>query len=183
MTSMHGQPPRTDQRRRPSALLLLAAVCAVLWATGCEPELGLPCGTAEDVNPGLPQREGFNNLARDLSYENCEEALCASTNGSRPYCTKQCEADAQCSDAPGFRCDVITTFGPLGCSDFEALGNTCYKSDGTLSDNLNKYCVTDKQTLEERDVEFGREIWEYDDGTEGEPDAEPDATPVDGGTP
>lgn len=94
---------------------------AFLGGAGCEPEIGSPCDDNEaKVNELVPQVDGTNNLVQDVTLENCSQGFCLSFQGSRPFCTKFCEADAQCAEAgPGFTCLDVVTFGPLACSDYE----------------------------------------------------------------
>ena len=88
---------------------------------GCEPEVGSPCDDNEaEVDELVPQKEGTNNLVQDVGFDNCSEAFCLSFAGSRPFCTKKCEADLECAEGgEGFTCTDVVTFGPLACIDYE----------------------------------------------------------------
>ena len=88
---------------------------------GCEPEIGSPCDDNEaEVNDLVPQKAGTNNLVQDVGFDNCSQAFCLSFAGSRPFCTKKCEADLECAEAgAGFVCTDVVTFGPLACVDYE----------------------------------------------------------------
>lgn len=90
-------------------------------ALGCEPEIGSPCDDNQaKVDELVPRVEGTNNLVQDVTLENCSQGFCLSFQGSRPFCTKFCEAEAQCAEAgAGFTCQEVVTFGPLACSDYE----------------------------------------------------------------
>lgn len=122
---------------------LVSSLVCVALASGCEPEIGAPCSAREEeVNELVPQNEGTNNLVNNVQLENCSQAFCLSFQGSRPYCTKRCEADIECAEAgPGFTCSSdVVTFGPLACRDFgdpflpqpgspEPSGETCESSE------------------------------------------------------
>lgn len=92
-----------------------------LGALGCEPEIGSPCDDNQaKVDELVPRVEGTNNLVQDVTLENCSQGFCLSFQGSRPFCTKFCEAEAQCAEGgAGFTCQEVVTFGPLACSDYE----------------------------------------------------------------
>lgn len=92
-----------------------------LGTLGCEPEIGSPCDDNQaKVDELVPRVEGTNNLVQDVTLENCSQGFCLSFQGSRPFCTKFCEAEAQCAEAgEGFTCQEVVTFGPLACSDYE----------------------------------------------------------------
>ena len=94
---------------------------AVLLLVGCEPEIGGLCDPDKaKVTAAVEVNAGTNNLVQDVGLNNCTESFCLSTDGSRPYCTKRCEADIECAEAgAGFTCQVVINFGPLACSDFE----------------------------------------------------------------
>jgi hypothetical protein len=94
----------------------------VACAVGCEPEIGGLCDPDKaKVNAKVPQEKGTNNLVQDVELDNCSEGFCLSSDGSRPYCTKKCEADGEClaEAGAGFKCQIIISFGPLACQDFE----------------------------------------------------------------
>ncbi len=152
-----------------------AVVSAVLAATACEPEIGAPCDPNQNrVLERVKVQAGTNDLVRDVSLESCSQALCASTNGSRPYCTKQCEADIECAEAgEGFTCQSIISFGQLACIDFTPANQCgpngdgqggfpcdCFTADGTPSDKLRKYCAASPETIAARDKEFGRPVFD-----------------------
>lgn len=96
---------------------VIVGACALVsaFAFACEPEVGMPC----DDDPARVTRlvdvaPGTDNLVRDVTLRNCTQALCLTTDGSRPYCTIACEADAACPTAEGFRCANATPFGDGG---------------------------------------------------------------------
>lgn len=100
--------------------IVFSAVVAL--AVGCEPEIGGLCDPDKaKVNTKVPQEKGTNNLVQDVELDNCSEGFCLSTDGSRPYCTKKCAADGEClaEAGTGFTCQIIISFGPLACQDFE----------------------------------------------------------------
>jgi hypothetical protein len=107
----------------PASLLVVgcASLFVVLAGSGCEPEIGSPCSDNEqEVNDLVPQVDKTNNLVNDVKLENCSQALCLSFQGSRPFCTKRCEAELECAEAgAGFTCTDVVTFGPLACLDYE----------------------------------------------------------------
>jgi hypothetical protein len=156
--------------RRFVRLALAVTSCAVVLSTGCEPEIGLPCDSNQKEVLGKVQvKAGINDLVRDVSFDNCSQALCASVDGGRPYCTKECEADIECAEAgPGFTCQQVVTFGALACTDFtpadlcDADGNgdgfpcDCLDAEGQPSTRVKKYCSAAPGTLAARDEEFGR---------------------------
>lgn len=166
--------PRAPNVRLWRGLALLFACAPFLIA--CEPEVGRRCGPPDQVNALVEQTPGSNDIVQDVSLDACAQPFCASTGGSRPYCTKTCTTDLDCAQAPGFSCGIVTPFGRLGCSDYEELGNSCTKDDGTPSDNPIMYCVAPPEVLENRDDEWGREEWPS-------PNNEPEPTPepADGG--
>jgi hypothetical protein len=131
--------------------------CVALAALGCEPEIGSPCDpSAEFVNSEVLQRPGSNDLVLDPRFDTCKQALCLSTDGSRPYCTRICVSDQECQlqDA-AFTCQQVVAFGPLACTDFTP-ENNCLKEDGTPSDNPIFYCAASNEVIAERDKTFGR---------------------------
>jgi hypothetical protein len=101
-------------------LSVAVAMCA-LCSLGCEPEIGAPCDdNKDDVAAAIEQSPGSNNLVQDVSLDNCSQGFCLSDHGSRPFCTIQCQADAECAVAgEGFICEAVISFGPLACIDFE----------------------------------------------------------------
>ena len=148
-------------------LVLLALVAIVAAASACEPEIGLPCDPDEaKVLDSVRVGVGTNDLVKDVAFDTCSTALCTSTDGSRPYCTKQCEADIECAEAgEGFTCQQIVEFGVLACQDFTPINECdpdggfpcdCINADGEPSDQPLKYCAASAATIAARDVEFGR---------------------------
>lgn len=151
-----------------NSLLVLMSAAMVLSA--CEPEIGSPCDPNQDkVLARVKVQPGTNDLVLDVALDSCSAALCASTDGSRPYCTKQCEADVECAEAgEGFSCQAIVAFGELACVDFtpaeacDADGNgdgypcDCVTVDGEPSALVKKYCSAAAATIDARDAEFGR---------------------------
>lgn len=61
-----------------------------------------------DVAPGT------DNLVSDVTLRNCTQALCLSSDGSRPYCTIECETDGACPANEGFRCANAAPFATNG---------------------------------------------------------------------
>lgn len=96
-------------------------IIATLATTACEPEIGGLCDPdPQEVANAVAQVENTNNLVQDVQLDFCSQGFCMSTDGSRPYCTKVCQTDAQCAEAgPGFVCRETVTFGPLACTDWE----------------------------------------------------------------
>ncbi len=154
------------------SILLPVAMLGVMLILACEPELGSPCDPFQvKVLARVKVQAGTNDLVRDvaLDSDSCSAALCASTDGSRPYCTKQCEGDAECAEAgEGFSCQAIVAFGELACVDFtpadacDADGNgdgypcDCVTVDGEPSVLVKKYCAAAATTIDARDAEYGR---------------------------
>lgn len=149
--------PRLRARARPRAarriIVALAGLLTLPLAAACEPEVGSPCGAKEFVDGRVIQESGKNDLVRDLGFD-CEQGLCASVDGSRPFCTIKCETDLDCN-AEGFVCGPLVRFGRLACSDWTS-ENDCVKPDGTASDHLTRYCVAKRDVIEKRDCDFGR---------------------------
>jgi hypothetical protein len=113
--------PLHAPERRQQAAALHVALAVISLGVACEPEIGSPCDPdAEFVDRLVEQAEGTDNLVQDVRLDNCSQGFCASTNGSRPYCTKRCVADGECAEAgEGFLCKEIVAFGPLACQDYE----------------------------------------------------------------
>ncbi len=138
---------------------------------GCEPNLGSPCDPNGDkVLERVQVQAGFNDLVRDVGLASCDQALCASVDGGRPFCTKQCESDIECAEAgDGFSCQEVVSFGLLACVDFtpddqcDADGNgdglpcDCMDENGEPSSNLKRYCSAPPDVIAARDAEFGRQ--------------------------
>lgn len=153
--------------------LKLCVVGVFLGLLGCEPNVGAPCDPDQaKVLQRVKVQPGTNDLVRDVFLDSCNQALCASTNGSRPYCTKQCEADSECAEAgEGFTCQAIVNFGLLACIDFtpaelcDADGNgdgypcDCADENGQPSSLPKKYCAAAPETIAARDDEFGRPVF------------------------
>ncbi|HEY1100771.1 MAG TPA: hypothetical protein VGF99_17660 [Myxococcota bacterium] len=148
------------------SLSLVAVVCAL--GMGCEPELGGICDPDENkVLTRVRVAAGINDLVRDVAFDNCDEALCASIDGSRPFCTKSCETDLECAEAgEGFVCQQIVQFGELACLDYTppdqcpADGtppSDCITADGSPSTNVLKYCSASPSAIAARDELYGRE--------------------------
>jgi hypothetical protein len=150
---------------------LSLCIAAVMFGVlGCEPNVGSPCDPNEEkVLERVRVRAGTNDLVRDVSLDSCDQALCASTDGSRPYCTIQCESDLECAAAgEGFSCQAIVSFGALACVDFtpadqcDADGNgdgfpcDCLDENGQPSTLVKKYCAASPATIAARDEEYGR---------------------------
>jgi hypothetical protein len=155
---------------------LVALLLAATAGAGCEAEVGLPCdpNTAEVLRK-VEVEPGKNDLVRDVSFDNCSQALCASIDGGRPFCTKECENDLECAEAgEGFVCSDIVAFGQLGCFDFtpaeecdaDGDGNgfpcDCFDAEGIPSRQLRKYCAAPPAVLAARDEEFGRPPFDPD---------------------
>ena len=134
---------------------LLCLIGAV--SLGCEPEVGEPCGPSEEfVNSTVRQTGGTNDLVLDPRFENCTQALCLSTDGSRPYCTRTCTSDADCQ-ADGFICDQVIKFGSLACADFTPEHDCFQEDDVTPSTAPITYCAAaSPDVITKRDQDFGR---------------------------
>jgi hypothetical protein len=99
--------------------------CVVLFAVACESQIGMPCDSnTDDVADAIDARDGTNSIVQSVGLDNCS-AFCASTledsfDGARPYCTRECVGDQECSEAgTGFICTELISFGPLACADWE----------------------------------------------------------------
>ncbi len=150
------------------SLILVAVLCG--FGVGCEPELGGLCDPAENkVLDRVKVLAGTNDLVRDVAFDNCQEALCTSTQGSRPYCTKACEADIECAEAgDGFTCQQIVQFGELACIDYTPADECapdgsppcdCITASGEPSTTVKKYCSASPATIAARDAEYGRPVF------------------------
>jgi hypothetical protein len=139
--------------------IVFCAAATVLWLGGCEPEVGQPCLPSDVSEANVKVAKGTNDLVRNVAFDNCTQALCLSTDGSRPYCTKECVADSECTDAgEGFSCLAVISFGELACADYidcESVdeGQTC---DCVTTTNPRKYCAAKPEVIDARDVEYGR---------------------------
>lgn len=138
-------------------------------ALGCEPEVGGLCDPDPDkVALHIEVKKGTNNLVQDVELDNCSEGFCLSTDGSRPYCTKKCEADIECAEGgAGFACEEVINFGPLACTDFEQFadgssGDPC-QEDGTCADAA-EICQADVVKGDEICGIAGRDCLTADDG-------------------
>jgi hypothetical protein len=145
-------------------------VALLLVGAGCEAEVGLPCDpNTSEVLRKVEVEAGKNDLVRDVSFDNCSQALCASVDGGRPFCTKECESDVECADAgEGFTCAEVVTFGQLACFDFtpaeecdaDGDGNgypcDCFDADGAPSEQVRKYCSAPPSVIAARDEAAGR---------------------------
>ncbi len=161
----------------PARLLLCSMSSAFLLVVGCESEVGQPCdANTKEVLSKVEVKAGKNDLVRDVSFDNCSQALCASIDGGRPFCTKECEADSECGEAgPGFTCQEIIRFGALACIDYTPLdecdgdGNgdgypcDCFDKEGLPSKKLRKYCTAPPDVLDARDEQYGRPAFSNDD--------------------
>lgn len=128
------------------------ALCGLV---ACEPEVGMPCSESGlIVDERMTPEAGRNDLVRDINFENCTQLLCLSSDDSRPYCTRTCETDLDCS-ADGFVCGQVVNFGPLACEGDDPL-RTCVEPDGSPSPNPIFYCIAPTSVIEERDQQFGR---------------------------
>lgn len=153
-------------------LLSVVGVVVALGAlVACEPEIGQPCDpNTDEVLSKVKVGAGTNDLVKDVSFNTCSTALCTSTDGSRPYCTKQCESDVECAEAgEGFTCQQVVTFGALACQDFVPLDQCaedgtppcdCIGEDGESSKLPLLYCAASPATIDARDAEFGRPKFE-----------------------
>ena len=119
-------------------------------ATGCEPELGAPCSPdGKFVKASVEQRAGSNDLVQNVNFENCSQAFCLSSDGSRPYCTKRCQRDLDCN-VSGFTCEQVVQFGQLACEDWST-ETDCFDAEGSPSERPISYCSATPQTIQERD--------------------------------
>jgi hypothetical protein len=129
---------------------LLAVLLATAFFGGCEPELGSRCSPDPDVEKRVQQKAGSNDLVRDVNFESCTQLLCLSYDGSRPYCTRQCESDLDC-DAEGFLCGSVTEFSQLACSNYDEENQTCPRNDDGTIEQPIKYCYAPKTVIDARD--------------------------------
>ena len=149
-----------------SRVFLICTLCAVAGplVLGCEPELGQPCSPDSDLlkaefSAARPRR-GNNVLMRSVAFENCASTYCGATDFSRPFCTKRCESDLDCTGdlvapAEGFSCEVLVNFGRDACQDWSP-ETDCQQPDGSFSELPYRYCVTTRRRIEQRDAEIGR---------------------------
>ncbi|MEW5854457.1 MAG: hypothetical protein AB2A00_37120 [Myxococcota bacterium] len=130
--------------------------------TCLQTDLGKPCSCDENLQKRVTVKGGSNDLVQDSAFENCESFYCASTNGSRPYCTKRCSSALDCDPGgppciPGqpcardnWKCEVVIEFGSLACEAPDENGSCeldeetgkvkeparyCRAVDGTLTDD------------------------------------------------
>lgn len=131
---------------------------AVVWSgcNACEPEIGKPCRDDPELIKELVNVvPGSNDLVQNPRFENCSQALCLSADGSRPFCTKPCNSDLDCVEAPGFVCEQVVEFGPLACRDYTP-ETDCTAADGTPSEQPIKYCTAAVGVIIDRDKQYGR---------------------------
>ena len=143
--------------RRCFMKLFFASVLCLLVAmgAGCEPEIGAPCSPdSAFVNSTVRQTAGSNDLVLDPRFDTCQQALCLSSDGSRPYCTRTCVSDGDCQ-ADGFTCQKVIDFGALACTDFTP-ERDCLQADGTPSAQPIKYCAAPTDVIVKRDQSYGR---------------------------
>src|SRR5438128_1934811 len=67
------------------------------------PTLGGECSANAAVTKRVTVRANSNDVVSDPQFDHCDYFLCASTNGSRPYCTRRCETLIDC-DPGGLPC-------------------------------------------------------------------------------
>jgi hypothetical protein len=116
-------------------------------------DLGLVCSVNAETTARVTVKEGSNDVVSDPGFENCDYFLCASTNGTRPYCTRKCESQLDCDPGgppciPGqacerdnWRCEVLIEFGALACKQIDPDTGTCPSdpATGKVRDPV-KYC-------------------------------------------
>lgn len=139
---------------RPRLEHAIAGLLLLTFGAGCEPEVGSPCGPKDFVDARVVQEPGQNDLVRDLGFEACKQGLCASVDGSRPFCTKSCETNLDCN-ADGFTCGRLVSFGQLACEDWTP-ENDCVQPDGTPSEQPTLYCQAPREVIEKRDCDYAR---------------------------
>ena len=95
--------------------LTIALISMLLAGFHCEPEVGMPCDDDRArVDALVDVAPGTDNLVSDVTLRNCTQALCLSSDGSRPYCTIECESDNACPSDEGFRCVNASPFATSG---------------------------------------------------------------------
>lgn len=147
---------RADRLRILVRTFTLATLVAA--AAGCEPEVGRECGQESFVLDRVLVENDRNDLVQDLGFESCSQGLCASVNGTRPFCTRRCETNLDCA-AEGFECRELINFGRLACQDWTA-ERDCTQEDGSPSEAPILYCapiqLDAKCVVGKRDCDFGR---------------------------
>jgi hypothetical protein len=156
------------------ALALAAGMVACDISSECLPwyrsyrciqnDLGQQCSQDKSLEKRVTIKEGSNDVVRDPAFENCTAFYCASSNGSRPYCTRRCENDADCNPsqlpcipnqpcpADNWDCEVMIEFGELACMLPDENGE-CPVDDATgkVADPA-KYCRAKDGTLPPGDL-------------------------------
>lgn len=116
-------------------------------------DLGRECSADSTTVARVTVKEGSNDVVSDPGFENCDYFLCASTNASRPYCTRKCETQLDCNPLPvpclpgapcpmeDWRCEVLIEFGALACKQIDPATNGCETDPetGKVLDPV-KYC-------------------------------------------
>ncbi|MBI5494282.1 MAG: hypothetical protein HY904_04595 [Deltaproteobacteria bacterium] len=111
---------------------------------GCfDTDLGAKCSSDEATLKRVTVKPNSNDVVSDPGFENCESFYCASTNGSRPYCTRRCASDFDCNpglpcppnapddeqcrrrDRSNWSCGVVIEFGALACSSVDPETGSC----------------------------------------------------------
>lgn len=123
---------------RADLLRIFLMGAGLVTSVACEPEVGRPCGSDDFVLDRVVVENDRNDLVQDLGFE-CQQGLCASVNGTRPFCTRRCETDLDCA-ADGFVCRQLINFGRLACQDWTA-DQDCTQEDGTPSESPILYCA------------------------------------------
>lgn len=136
---------------------LLACSLGLALLAGCEANIGGWCANDTDlVNSRVSQE--YDTLSQSVVFENCEQPFCASTGGSRPYCTKRCQSAAECTGNFGeeWSCEQVVKFGRAACVDWSP------ETDCLNSTQPIRYCVAAPSVIRDRDEAYGRE-WPRDD--------------------
>ncbi len=150
-------------RSKTAPFWLFTLVCLAASSACIEPEVGGLCDPdARGVKDKVKPKAGTDNLVRDVGLDNCSQALCASVDGSRGFCTVLCETDLECASAgDGFKCAEIVEFGPLACRDYSP-DTDCPRdidpdtgAQGALKNPL-RYCTASAAVIHTRDVDWGR---------------------------
>jgi len=160
---------RTTQLAAVVTLALVASGCDVSaeclpWFKGIacfQPDVGQECSGNEDTIRKVTVRPNSNDVVSDPGFENCVDFFCASTNGSRPYCTRRCESTFDCNGSmapclPGqpdcernnWSCEVVIEFGELACKQTDETGGCETDPDtGKVKDPV-KYCRANDGTMD-----------------------------------
>ncbi len=81
-------------------------------------------------------------------------ATCVSSDESRPYCTNQCDTDADCVGVEGFVCRQATSYSELGCTNWTP-EEDCFPG-GVPSTEPRKFCIAEsKEIIADWDLEYG----------------------------